>query len=62
MAGRASVCVCNANPVSVGVECRTMARTELGKSGAVLARKEDFFLVDVRGLEVEDPVRRPGPD
>ena len=39
-----------------------MAGTELGEFCSVWTRKRDLFLVDVRGLLVQDPVMGPGPD
>ena len=39
-----------------------MAETELRESSSVWTRKNDFFLVDVRHLLVQDPVMEPGPD
>ena len=57
-----SVCICDSNSVSVCVECRTVAAAELREGRAVLARERDFFLGNVRWLEVEDSVGWPGPN
>ena len=58
MAGRAGVGLWDADPILVGVERETVARSELGKGGAVLAREGGLLVGDVRGLEAEDTVGR----
>ena len=50
---RAGVRIRDVDHVSVFVECRVVARAELGEGGVVLAGKGGFFLGDVGGLNVE---------
>ena len=58
MAGRAGVGLWDADPILVGVERETVAWSELGKGGALLAREGGLLVGDVRGLEAEDTVGR----